>query len=400
MVRSLAMLSPFESLMLGAAKPVSMLVHFYHSRFHETTPADHLLAVLPHASILALRCVSHTTKAWVDEEKPDLLKRLRVTCPLPHFALQWNSTLRRLSHECHHLTIDLLPSAQPIPTGTLIHPSPAGQIFNIVSKFKSLRIDLPPQDAFHPLFSLRLALESASLKALVAFRIELLDIKSLIALTWGGFDSLTDSTWIGQSFWRSLQGIRIGMKTSWLEYDHEDPHGGQEPKLKMRLREDRKFYRQGIQMLHNYFSHIALQDNLVKLRFDWIGDDKIGPNPLLLDEEIAKGEGAKWFSAPGIMWKALNEVWLTGVKVRGIDVKIMKGRMKALEKLMVWEELAAPEISGELEMIKGKEWINVDLNTSFHEPEDFGDVENLIDSDDESGHNRGETMVVPFMLRI
>ncbi|KAL8720428.1 MAG: hypothetical protein Q9225_002718 [Loekoesia sp. 1 TL-2023] len=392
-------LSPFEELLLGAEKPTSMIIHLYHSRFLNTNPADHLLTVLPHCSILTLRAVSHTTKDWVEDNYLGLLKRLRVTCPLPRFTLQWNSTLRRLSHDCEHLTINVEPSPTPIPTGTLLNPTPAGQIFNIVYKFLSLRIVPPPRDAFEPLLSLRLTLESISLRSLTAIHIEPLDIASLLALRWGGFDSFTDSTWIGQSFWRGLKSLRIGMTSDWLEYAHSNLQSEQDLEMKMKLKEERELYRQGIQVLHNYLFQFSLQDTLETLRFDWVGGNKIGPNPLLLDEEVAK-EGGKWFSAPGLIWKGLKEVWLGGVRLYGVDVAIMKERLEELKKMMVWECLAAAEISGKVEVIEGKEWFDIDLKTNPQEPWDFGEVEDLFDTDDEGGCDRGDSMVVPFMLKI
>ncbi|KAL8938018.1 MAG: hypothetical protein Q9211_003398, partial [Gyalolechia sp. 1 TL-2023] len=231
--------SPLEDLLLGTEKPVSIIIHIYHSFFHPTVPADHLLAVLPHSSLLALRAVSRTTKAWVEENEPGVLRKLRVPCPLPKFALQANSTLRRLSHGCQHLTVNVSPSATAIPIGSLLSPSPTGQILNIVHNFSSLRIVLPSADAFEPVLSLRLALESTPLKSFVAIHIEPVDLQSLLAFCWGGFNALGESTWVGQTFWRGLKSLRIGMTTEWLEYAHKDLGREQDPELKMKKKEER-----------------------------------------------------------------------------------------------------------------------------------------------------------------
>lgn len=153
-------LSPFEHLLLGTKRPVSMLAHIFHTCYLDTNIADHLITVLPRSTMLTLRAVSPTTKDWVEEHHPDLIKRLRVTCPLPRFSIQASSTLRRLAVECTHLVIVLLPSATPIPAGTIVKPTPARQIFNFVHNFTSLRIELPTTHAFEPLLSLRQALES------------------------------------------------------------------------------------------------------------------------------------------------------------------------------------------------------------------------------------------------
>ncbi|KAL9028962.1 MAG: hypothetical protein Q9196_002737 [Gyalolechia fulgens] len=392
--------SPLEDLLLGTEKPVSIIIHIYHSFFHPTVPADHLLAVLPHSSLLVLRAVSRTTKAWVEENEPGVLRKLRVPCPLPKFALQANSTLRRLSHGCQHLTVNVSPSATAIPIGSLLSPSPTGQILNIVHNFSSLRIVLPSADAFEPVLSLRLALESTPLKSFVAIHIEPVDLRSLLAFCWGGFNALGESTWVGQTFWRGLKNLRIGMTTEWLEYAHKDLGREQDPELKMKKKEERLLYRQGMQALHDYFTQFSLQDTLSTLRFDWVGDNGKGPNPLLLDEEVAKDEGGKWFSAPGLIWKGLKEVWLGGVKLSGPDLRILKERMEGMKKLMVWESLAARGIRGKMMKIEGVFWLDVDLEAEIPEPFENEQGEDLFDTDEEDGRDKGETMVVTFVLQI
>ncbi|KAI4129803.1 MAG: hypothetical protein LQ338_002054 [Usnochroma carphineum] len=397
MPRPPATLSPLEELLLGAEKPTAMLVHLYHSFFHDTVPADYMLANLPLSSIITLRAVSHTTRDWVDQHYPDLLTKLQVTCPLPRAADQWGSVLRRLSHACVHLTINVSPSSTPITRGTFPHYNPAGQIFNIVYNFSSLRIVPPAKDAFEPLLSLRLALESTSLKNLTHIHIEPLDIAGLLSLRWGGFDTLQDATWIGQSFWRGVKSLRIGMASQWLNYAHTDLKNQEDEVEKNKQREERELYRQAIQALHNYLFQFSVQNTLGKLRFDWIDGDMIGPNPLLLDEEVAKG-GGEWFSAPGTTWRGLKEVWLGGVAVDGADTTILKQRMEGLEKMMIGESLAAREIKGKIQVIESKEWLNVDLNDTIQVVQEYGEVENLFDTEDEGPRSRAESMVVPFVL--
>ncbi|KAI4170884.1 MAG: hypothetical protein LQ343_004648 [Gyalolechia ehrenbergii] len=392
--------SPLEELLLGTEKPASMLIHIYHSFFHPTVPADHLLAVLPNSSLLILRAVSRTTKAWVEEMEPGVLTKLRVPCPLPRFALQVNSTFRRLSHGCRHLTVKLLPSPTPIPIGSLLNPSPTGQILNIVHNFSSLRIVLPPADAFEPVLSLCLALELTPLKSLVAIHIEPVDLKSLLAFRWGGFNAFSESTWIGQTFWRGLKSLRIGMTTEWLGYAHKDLESEKDSELKTQLKEEIRLYRQGMQALHDYFFNFSLQDTLETLRFDWVDCDGCGPNPLLLDEEVTKEEGGKWFSAPGLIWKGLKEVWLGRVALSGTDLKTLKERMEGMEKLMVLEPFAAKGIRGKIMKIEGLFWLDVDLKAEIPEPMEDEDAEDLLDTVDENERDRGESMVVPFVLQI
>lgn len=208
---------------------------------------------------------------------------------------------------------------------------------------------------------------------------------------------MQDATWIGQSFWRGVKSLRIGMASQWLNYAHTDLKNQEDEVEKNKQREERELYRQAIQALHNYLFQFSVQNTLGKLRFDWIDGDMIGPNPLLLDEEVAKG-GGEWFSAPGTTWRGLKEVWLGGVAVDGADTTILKQRMEGLEKMMIGESLAAREIKGKIQVIESKEWLNVDLNDTIQVVQEYGEVENLFDTEDEGPRSRAESMVVPFVL--
>ncbi|KAL8974275.1 MAG: hypothetical protein Q9197_001478 [Variospora fuerteventurae] len=391
---AMAALSLLEELILGAEKPTAMLVHLFHPSFHDSVPADRLFALLPRASIIDLRQVSRTTKAWVEEHDPTLLTRLQVVCPPPLHAMQENSTLDQLSHDCSSLTIKALPSSKSMPTGTFLSPSPAGQIFKIVSKMSSLRIVPPAHDAFEPVLSLRLALESSPLKSLTHIHIEPLDIASLLALRWGAFAAFKDSTWTAQSVWRGLKSFRVGMTDDWLRYAHRNLESEQDERQQTRMKKEREFYRQAVQALHNYFFQFAVHGTLERLHFEWLGGDVTGLNPLLLDEEVAKEEGGKWFSAPGTKWKGLKEVWLSGVHIDGTLIQILKQRLDGLERLMVSVDLAAPGPHGNIQTINGKEWLDVDLRPAIQERED------KYEAQCEGTGGRTESMVVPFVLKI
>lgn len=394
-------LSPLEELLLAVDKPISILIHLWNNRFHHSIPTDRFNFVLSISSVLALRAVSRTAKLCVDEEFPDLLTRLQVPCPLPRFALQPTSTLSRLAKNCEHLTIKLSPATVPIRAAAFVSTSPAAQIFGVLHNFNSLRIVPPAKDTYHPLNSLRLAFESIELKNLIVLHIEPLSVMGISALRWGGFDSFTDRTWIGRSYWRGIKNLRIGMKSDWLKYAHPNLEAMEDGERKTKKMDQRTFYRQGIQVLHNYFFHFALHRTLEVLRFDWVGGDAMGPNPLLLDEVVTRNKGAKWFSAPGNTWKSLKEITLGGVAVSGLDVLVLKNRIQGLVKMMVWESLAAPEISGQIHFIEGRLWLEVDLTADIQVvSEDMGEVEDLMDVEGGEPRNRSESMVVPFMLQL
>ncbi|KAL8955402.1 MAG: hypothetical protein Q9183_006662, partial [Haloplaca sp. 2 TL-2023] len=293
-------LSYLELLMIGKERRVSFATHIYHTHYSDSNIADHLVTVLPRPTLLALRAVSGTTKKWVEGHCTDLLKRLRVTCPLPRFSIHASSTLRRLADDCTHLTITLLPSSKPIPAGTPIAPTPAQQIFIFVHNCSSLRIEVPASHSFEPLLSLHHALKAGTLKSITHIQFEGLNAAGLLALRWGGFDALEESTWISGSIWRGLTSLSIGIKCKEFNFDLPKPNDLASEEEIEKYRKDKQTYRQAAQILHNYFFHLAREGQLEKLQFDWI--DGIGPNPLLLDVEITlKDDQAwRWFSAPGI----------------------------------------------------------------------------------------------------
>ncbi|KAL8690221.1 MAG: hypothetical protein Q9218_004284 [Villophora microphyllina] len=417
-------LSRLEQLLCGKETPVSMLTHIYHTRFLHSNPADCLAIILPPSSLLALRVASSTTKEWVEEHHPDLLKRLCVTCPLPRFSLRASSTFRFLARNCSHLTIKVLPSAERVLPESPHNPSPATQIFYIVKGFSTLRIEPPLTDAFESLVALRRALDLAEFKKINEIHIEPLALLGLLALRWGGFDTFAQSA-SEYCVFGGLKSLRIGLHVDGFTFNPHDPtlaltiEGIREMKAK------RNTYRLSVQALHGYLFQFARWGRLEKLHFEWINGT--GPNPLLLDEEIAKERsGWKWFSAPGTVWQTLKEVWLGGVKVTTSDVKIMKERMGVLERLLVWQEMTAAEIMGTTMFIDGKEWLEIDLSAESlkavgplnavkvtevldsceeEEDEEEGeeDDEFLLDGETLINDTDGESvtsMVVPFVLQI
>ncbi|CAO1597505.1 hypothetical protein XANCAGTX0491_001312 [Xanthoria calcicola] len=307
--------------------------------------------------------------------------------------------------------------------GSTQDPSPARQIFNLVNSFQSLRVDAPLTDAFHPLFSLRLTLEQAPLKSLTDLRFHHLTVPGLLGLRWGGFDAFVDATWMGKTFWRGITSLRIGMTADWLQWAHHEKLSRHEPTPAKQQRgkqrpKARDVYRQGIQMLHDWYFQFSLGGHIRRLFFEWLGDDDDarGPNPFLLDAEIAKEEkDSGWFSAPGIQWHGVQEIWLGGIQVASSDVAELQMRFAGLETLMVWEELAESRILGTVRSVEGREWLDVDLMTdglqrAVDEVEmvgngggkavGFGEVserEGPVGDEEDGG---GDSMLCPFVLRL
>ncbi|KAL8727271.1 MAG: hypothetical protein Q9166_006152 [cf. Caloplaca sp. 2 TL-2023] len=392
MARPATELSPLEKMMQGKARPLSIIVHLFQPRYLECNPADQLMSLLPWSTILTLRAVSRTIKDWVHEYHPALLTSLRVTCPLPRFSTHSSSsTLRALAHDCLSLTIKVSPCAVPIPEGSILNPSPARQVFHFLNKFTTLRIEPPTTEAFQPLLSLRLALEAASLKTLKDIHIETLTIQGLLALRWGAFDAFKESVWMGETFWHGITNLRIGMASDWLKYAHQGLEQEHDEEKRLQMKEEREIFRQGIQIMHDWFFQFSVAGKLEKLCFEWV--DGTGPNPLLLDEEVAKEEGGRWFSAPGIIWSGVREVWLGGVHIDTLDAKMLKQRFKGLEKLIVWEEMAESEIFGKVMNIAGRDWLDIDLAEFPDEPLGV-ELVNVMDDD------RVHSMICTFILRL
>ncbi|KAL8765431.1 MAG: hypothetical protein Q9209_007499 [Squamulea sp. 1 TL-2023] len=382
-------LSPFEEFVQARKRPLSIVVPLYHSSYFRSSPADYLLSLLPRTTVLSLRVVSITTKDWVHKHHPDLLTRLYVTCPLAPASIRSSSnTLRTLAHRCHQLTIKVSPSAIQIRIGSMADPSPARQIFNIVNTFKTLRIEGPLTDAFYPFFSLRLALEQATLASLTELHIYQLTVPALLALRWDGFGAFVDATWMGKTFWRSITSLRVEMTSDWLKWAYQELYHEKAMEQNGKMKEERDIYRQGIQILHDWFFHFSLVDKLNRLCFEWVG--ATGLNPFLLDEKVAKEEGARWFSAPGIAWKGVKEVWLGGVYIDTSDVTTMKLRFESLEKLMVWEELAESVIFGTVRIMEGRDWLDIDLTDDFQRPKEFKNM----------AGDEVDSMLCPFMLEL
>lgn len=369
-------LSAFEEFVQASKRPPSIVVPLYHSCYLRSDAADRLISFLPRSTILTLRAVSRTIKNWAHKHHHDLLTALHVTCPLPRSSTRFSSKiLCSLGPGCRQLTIHVLPSATQIHVGSMQAPSPARQIFNIVNSFQSLRVDAPLTDAFYPLFSLRLALEQATMKSLTELHFHQLTVPGLLGLRWGGFDAFVDATWMGKTFWRGITSLRVGMTTDWLKWAYQELYHETNAEQRERMKRERDIYRQGIQILHDWFFHFSLVDNMRRLCFEWVG--ATGPNPFLLDDEVAKEKGSDWFSAPGITWKGVQEVWLGGVYVDTSDVTTMKLRFDGLEKLMVWEELSESIIFGTVRSMGGRDWLDIDLTDDFQRPIDVRMPEKL-----------------------
>ena len=138
----------------------------------------------------------------------------------------------------------------------------------------------------------------------------------------------------------------------------------------------------GIQALHNFLFHFALNGELNFLRFKWVNLNygEIGPNPFLLDILASEEGTSTWFSAPAIEWKGLRDVELGAIRLGTEDLDIMKERMSGLRKVMVWAETADADLNGRSCIVDGEEWLVIDL---------VEDARDLVASAQTNGHHDG-----------
>ncbi|KAL8672098.1 MAG: hypothetical protein Q9168_003430 [Polycauliona sp. 1 TL-2023] len=405
--------SALEEFIQPSKHPLSIIVPLYHSSYQRSDAATYLLRLLPRSTVLTLRAVSKTTKDWVHKDNHNLITSLKLTCPLPPVPSRSSKEmLYTLAPGCRQLSIKLLPSATQIHHGSTLHPSPARQIFKILHSTKSLRVEAPVTDAFYPLLSLRMALEQASIKSLTELHFQNLTLPGLLGLRWGTFDSFVDAAWMGKTFWRGITCLRVAMRSDWLKWAHTDLHREPNVEKRERMRRERDIYRQGIQILHDWFFQFSLIKNMERMLFEWSGG--IGPNPFMLEEEVAEEKGGEWFSAPALEWNGVQEVWLGGIQVNTNDVTTIKLRFEGLEKLMVWEELAESIIFGTVRSMEGRDWLDIDLKDDFQRPIDVRMPEELpgpfrmgrpeghegTGGHENVGSDEGDSMVCPFVLRL
>lgn len=168
-------------------------------------------------------------------------------------------------------------------------------------------------------------------------------------------------------------------------------------------------WRTGTRVLHDWLHSFAANGQLDTLKFEWVNSTE-GPNPFLLDEVYAKDRKKAWFSAPGIRWTGLRELWLGNVVVSLTDVRRMKDRMPGLEMLIVPPECLAVGLGGvRADADDGRIWVGLlvegnrlgiweelDLGASSAVAARGSHCENRA-SEEMASEDRA-SMVLPFML--
>ncbi|KAI4211055.1 MAG: hypothetical protein LQ351_006175 [Letrouitia transgressa] len=382
-------LSHLESLVSVKNEPIPAVTRQYHPSFSFSTPANQLLSLLPRNLRLSLRVVSTKIKTWVEGSSPALLSRLHVDYPnsnaskVPLMAAIPDLLLLR----CQHLTISLLPSTTRYPG--IDSASTASVVSSSLKGISSIRLIPPTTNSFYPLLDFPQGLQMNFFENVTQLHIEPLSKSGLYALRRGSFTSFSGSTWTDAIFWRKLKSVRIGMMSDWIKHKHESSDT-------IATREDlqrrRESYRQGIQLLHDFVFQFSLSQNLEVLRFEWLDASQAGgPNPLLLPyifkkkrKDASRPHRPHWFSGQPTRWRGLDEVYLGGIRVSKKDARKMLHLIDGLEKMLVWAEMAEPDMNGDIVSEEATKWLVVGA----------GEIDVANDDDN------GESMVVPFKLDI
>ncbi|CAF9933617.1 hypothetical protein IMSHALPRED_009422 [Imshaugia aleurites] len=357
-------LSPFERLLVHTKPPFSVHIRLYHPTYSPTFPATHLLSFLPLSSKLSLRHLSPTTKAWIDSANPSVFSNLTIHFPLTIFSPEQLSALHNTSPQCQHLTVTIPQHPSP-PKPSDVPPLPP------FPRLTHLHLTALDHDPFPNLLSLRLALQSANIPLLTHLTLTNLSIPGILALRWGPFTAFGDAGWTGANIWHRLESLDVRATGWWDEapqlQEHETQHHSilnadaeaseTEPEKARRHKED---WRTGTRVLHDWLHSFAADASLRHFRFEWIGGE--GPNPFLLDDIVARDGKKEWFSAPGIRWNGLREVWLGNIVVTVGDVRCLKERMAGLERIVVAPEFLDAGLGGRLLVDgDGRMWVQVDV---------------------------------------
>jgi hypothetical protein len=346
----IATISRFESLLMGSLEAEywqTLPSHTKYDALHTTLPAKRLLSFLNKASRLALRCVSSTTKVWVETGRQSLFSTLYT--PFPLSAEDWisptSASLHRISALCEDLVVHVAASKTPLMTA--YRKFSGSSTLVAFPALTHLRVRAPSSDSFYPLLAFRMLLQAVDASNLTHFTVAGLPIEGVQALRWGPFSSYIDSDWSGSVMWRRLTSLEISLIPS---TGPEDLPGSEEGM-------------QGLKILHDWLCSFA-ENKLHKVRIEWIGGLE-GPNPFLLDDmaRIDDDIGAESYLSQ-LRWKGgCKEIWLGGVTLGPDDVEAMAERVRGLKRVMVRLNMIGWKIGQEKKKVisRGHEWVVMDL---------------------------------------
>lgn len=321
---------------------------------------ERLLFFLSKSSLLSLRLVDQTTKAMVDSHRPRVVSSSRLTFPLNQPSPAHLSRLDCTAPYDQSLTVDFSKSSDTIPPPSNIPLPPYPSL-------QYLHLNCPSEDDFYPLLRFRLALQSAAVPLLTHLTLSNVSLPSILALRWGSFTSFGDSDWHGTEVWRNLKHLDLKLlpprQESSPRINESDDEADQ------RRKDEQQEWRTGIKILHDWLNSFAstgtsTERGLETLKFEWL--DYEGPNPLLLDLPIDRTTRYACTTAPPIMWRKLEQIWLKGVYIGEENVRDIKERARQLKLLMVEKNLLTDEATIGWEVEKGGyKWWEVYLGERY-----------------------------------
>ena len=371
-------------------------------------PALYILTLLPSHARLNLRLVSHTIKTWADTE-PSPLRYLHLTFPLSHYILSDVAIFQKLSRECWHLTVSLLPSTTALPESLSPQVERRLTMLDITSltSLTHLHIVAPMMDDFYPLLAFRMALQRAKVPNLSHVTVSPLTLPGLMAMRWGPFTSYGETDWTGARVWRSLTRLEVGLVPWWRGSANDNNKIAISERERRRTKTER--WKMGVMVLHDWLASFAAAEKLVMLKLWWY--EEKGPNPLLLDKLAGEKGHSQWLSAPHLEWKGLRSLWLSQCSVTQEDVETLRSRCKDLEELWVENAYLDREVAGETINVDEVQWAKVWLGFQLEiganiGSDEMGDTESegvyaeMVDFEDydEDGDFLDRSLEVPFGL--
>lgn len=349
--------SSFESFVSKSNEPIPKALRLYHTDFSPSLPANLLLSILSNSSILTLRRVSRTTKSWTESRGTSPFASLHIQFPNLDLYSSTTTTLHRIFRQCQKLTVSVLGSEFPLVT---FHNLPEQRKIPAFPRLTHLHIIPPDTDSFEPLLAFRLFLQSAEVPLLSRITIDGLALEGIRALRWGPFSSYVETDWRGAMVWRRINVLEVRLLPWWSNQPRFPTGNKAQGGIEVERQQMEKLEeRAGIKILHDWVK--SFEDNkMERFRFEWPAQIR-GYNPLLLGESAAKDRSGSWFSAPPIRSRGCREVWLGGCHIGMEDVRLLEGRLRGLERVMVWRGWLGEGLVGKRSTVEGRDWVGVHL---------------------------------------
>ncbi|MCJ1466552.1 hypothetical protein MMC07_005172 [Pseudocyphellaria aurata] len=349
--------SSFESFVTKLHEPAGTGARSPRNDYSPNFPAQKLLSILPQSSILALRQVSRATKAWAESGEISLFDSLHIEYPALDLYSTIPTAFHHVSQQCHTLTVSIVGSESPLLE---LHPIPEQSKLPAFPRLTHLLINSCASHSFEPLLAFRIFLQSADVPLLSRITIDSLTLDGIRALRWGPFSSFVETGWRGSMVWRRINALEVRLLPWWSSRPRPSAVDMTMCETEAEQQQNEKLEeRSGVKILHDWVK--SFEDNrMERLRFEW-PEQTIGYNPLLLVESAAKDQSRVWFSALAIESRGCKEIWLGGCYIGLEEMKLLKERLRGLERVVVWRGWLGPGFVGTRSTVDGTDWVTTHL---------------------------------------